>query len=500
LPIVAPRDAKIVSRDTRAQATPQYTVDIGGHVLENISLDEIFDFVSEQEFEAFEHSCFRAENAERERRDAEALQAKRRRARPRQAIRTEQSSSSGEDDTSVQSASSDEAALAPIKAPVPTGRLGRPRPNYSQFYLKRPGRREGAKQKSPQSRVESAKTAGKKTEQYLSCKQLTFVTANLSAATTGLSLTEDAVPKRRKLQHQSASESESSISQANTTPQHGTSMSDLKSRGLLRKSSTNPKPAIIQRALSEEMEDIVHVSPGLTKTSSPQSASEKVTFASASKMLPPRSAPTTLQSSSKLQSAETVGLAPTRATSEAQGATTNRFSKSATDLQRESMPPSTSTQAPRQPPDRKAGDSASQPPTTKKLASTAAMHITVPKSKANTMPEPIKPTTTTSAASSNASSAPSASDASEASEESDDSQTFEIEEILAHKMSDPKTHRDPNSKPVRLYQVRWVGYPVLTWEPRESFDDETAIDAYWERVRARKGKGKWKARVVGGTA
>ena len=127
-------------------------------MLKDISLDEIFDFVSEQEFEAFEHACFRAETVEKKRSEEAVLQAKRRRSRPRKAVRVEASSTSGEEETSVKSASRDEepVAVASTQASVPVGRSGRPRPNYSHFYLKQPGRQQGAKQQSPQSHVKAA--------------------------------------------------------------------------------------------------------------------------------------------------------------------------------------------------------------------------------------------------------------------------------------------------------------------------------------------------------
>lgn len=54
-------------------------------------------------------------------------------------------------------------------------------------------------------------------------------------------------------------------------------------------------------------------------------------------------------------------------------------------------------------------------------------------------------------------------------------------------MSDPATHApELGSKPVMLYQVKWVGFETPSWEPVTSFDDTSIVDEYWVRVRARK--------------
>lgn len=62
-------------------------------------------------------------------------------------------------------------------------------------------------------------------------------------------------------------------------------------------------------------------------------------------------------------------------------------------------------------------------------------------------------------------------------EEEEDS--WEVEKILAHHLSDPRTHRpEQGTKPVLLYQVKWRGYSNPSWEPLSSFSDRAMVDAY----------------------
>ena len=55
--------------------------------------------------------------------------------------------------------------------------------------------------------------------------------------------------------------------------------------------------------------------------------------------------------------------------------------------------------------------------------------------------------------------------------------------ILAHHMSDPRTHGlDFGKKPVMLYQVKWHGFDQTTWEPIDSFEDRDVVHSYRRRV------------------
>jgi hypothetical protein len=78
---------------------------------------------------------------------------------------------------------------------------------------------------------------------------------------------------------------------------------------------------------------------------------------------------------------------------------------------------------------------------------------------------------------------------SEEEEEEDDDGVdgeYAIEAILAHKLSDPKTHPPAFGKePVMLYQVRWEGYAELTWEPIESFPDRSVVEDYRKLLKSR---------------
>lgn len=38
-----------------------------------------------------------------------------------------------------------------------------------------------------------------------------------------------------------------------------------------------------------------------------------------------------------------------------------------------------------------------------------------------------------------------------------------------------------------LYQVKWVGYAEVSWEPADSFEDVRIVKEYWDGVKARGG-------------
>ncbi|GIZ45154.1 hypothetical protein CKM354_000833500 [Cercospora kikuchii] len=68
------------------------------------------------------------------------------------------------------------------------------------------------------------------------------------------------------------------------------------------------------------------------------------------------------------------------------------------------------------------------------------------------------------------------------SEGDEDEDGYEIETILAHHMSDPRTH--PGKPQTMLYKVKWVGYPATaaTWEPKGSFPNLDIVNAYRRKV------------------
>lgn len=64
----------------------------------------------------------------------------------------------------------------------------------------------------------------------------------------------------------------------------------------------------------------------------------------------------------------------------------------------------------------------------------------------------------------------------------DDDEWF-IEAILEHRQSDPKTHPPAfENEPVMLYLVKWEGFDEPTWEPIESFGDRSVVTDYRRRV------------------
>ena len=60
-----------------------------------------------------------------------------------------------------------------------------------------------------------------------------------------------------------------------------------------------------------------------------------------------------------------------------------------------------------------------------------------------------------------------------------DEDEYEVEGIVGHHLSDPRTHPpELGLKPVMLYYVKWKGYDELTWEPVTSFEDMSMVQAY----------------------
>ncbi|GAB7341799.1 hypothetical protein MBLNU457_g0127t1 [Dothideomycetes sp. NU457] len=88
--------------------------------------------------------------------------------------------------------------------------------------------------------------------------------------------------------------------------------------------------------------------------------------------------------------------------------------------------------------------------------------------------------------------APAAATSPSPSGDSSGSETWEIDEILSHRWSDPKSH--PGKKPVMLYEVQWAN-GERTWEPLDSFDDPQTLRDYHGLVEARK-LAKAKARAT----
>lgn len=60
---------------------------------------------------------------------------------------------------------------------------------------------------------------------------------------------------------------------------------------------------------------------------------------------------------------------------------------------------------------------------------------------------------------------------------------FNVEAILAHHLSDPRTHpKELGKKPVMLYHVKWEGWEEPTWEPASSFVDPEVVGEYERAV------------------
>jgi hypothetical protein len=67
-------------------------------------------------------------------------------------------------------------------------------------------------------------------------------------------------------------------------------------------------------------------------------------------------------------------------------------------------------------------------------------------------------------------------------DDSSDEAEYEVERIVSHHLSDPRTHPTGLGKsPVMLYRVKWKGYDELSWEPAASFGNSRILMEYNKR-------------------
>jgi len=123
-------------------------VSTGNKVIRGLDIDQVFDYVSPQEYEAFEHACFKRDVEEVVRRERETPVVKKRRGRPPRTAHADVVASSGEevgedgisDGVAAASEERDISVMSavPLAEPVVMqGRHGRPRPTYTHMYKKR---------------------------------------------------------------------------------------------------------------------------------------------------------------------------------------------------------------------------------------------------------------------------------------------------------------------------------------------------------------------------
>lgn len=142
----APRSAKIVSRNfSGAALAPTYDLKVGEVDIPNVSLDEIFDFVSHRDYEIFENTLFAREIQEADRQQLEETLLSQKLAfanlKSKKNKNPVHTSSENTDDATGPDSSADEFPQLLQQEPVEIGRHGRPRPTYGQFYLQRGGGR-----------------------------------------------------------------------------------------------------------------------------------------------------------------------------------------------------------------------------------------------------------------------------------------------------------------------------------------------------------------------
>ena len=122
---------------------PIYTVKLTNGSQIRLRLEELFDHVSPQAYEAFEHARFKDEAVEQDRANQARAASRRGPGRPRKEVARPDAFSEDDSSTSEASSIGQLVQALPIaeEKPVATGRAGRPRPSYTHLYKPRRARR-----------------------------------------------------------------------------------------------------------------------------------------------------------------------------------------------------------------------------------------------------------------------------------------------------------------------------------------------------------------------
>ncbi|PNS17367.1 hypothetical protein CAC42_7050 [Sphaceloma murrayae] len=422
----ASRPATIISRQTiSAAAAPTYTLDIDGVTVRDVCVDSIFDFVSPQDLEIFENASFKRENDEKDMIQKALWQAARRPGRPRKDHHIDGVASRSIDSEVTSVKTSDDGLNAVTDAAPTIGRNGRPRPSYSHMYLKR-GR--------------PRKDAGLSRAEWQAQRALS---SELDLPMSAASLSISDVSKRRKLDHPGLQPRSRLYSRTSSTSgaDYDQAPTKVPNASSVVIGDTGKKPA------SAPVEPLIHISDlrvggSNTRPLTGDSDSDRTS--------------STVSSSSISSSASSTG-SPSAQLVREQHTASQRKAKSSSPRKARPTPPSAS---------RSRGSQSSQ-----SLHAASSPPSRKPPMNSKPQPTPSKPEA----------------EASQSEDDSDStsSDTYEIESILAHHLSDPKTHpAELGKEPVMLYQVKWAGYDELTWEPVESFDDQEIVERYWERIEA----------------
>ncbi|KAF4553517.1 Hypothetical protein D9617_7g032460 [Elsinoe fawcettii] len=442
----APRSATILSRQhVNGGAIPTYNLKVGGVIVPNVSLEELFDFISPQDLEAFENASFKRENDEMDMIQQALYMAKRRPGRPR---KDRTLSGTGSTTSREESAASSRGISPKPEVATTTRRFGRPRPDYTGLYPKR-GRR-GPLQAGSSSRADFPN------------KQRS-IDSERDLPRTAASLSLDDKPKRRRLDHSKSRSrlrgshtpsSSAGGSRSYSSDVAATNGYNTTSRGKLPDKVETPEPLIPLSSLRA----------GASAMSNRSSSTASSTVASST------------SPSAQLAAEMSRSRQPT-----------SPIPKTASAIKQVSASASSTTSSSTGSASRSGSDSISR-------CKQDTQPLKAPAQALFTNPEDAEYAEDSEAESSTvSSSSPSSSDS--------DQGSYEIERILSHHFSDPRTHPpELGKKPVMLYQVIWAGYDETTWEPEESFDDKTIVARYLKGVReaSQGSRGKGEGRGLGG--
>lgn len=120
---------------------PRYSIRIGDVTIHNVHVEEIFDYVSPQDFEAFENARFKKEIVQGHMEgEPPVVTVKKSRGMPKKIALGIQDATSGDESATASSADDDRGAKNVDGEQ--TDRPGRPRPSYKNMYLKQRQRKQ----------------------------------------------------------------------------------------------------------------------------------------------------------------------------------------------------------------------------------------------------------------------------------------------------------------------------------------------------------------------
>ncbi|KAK4985217.1 hypothetical protein LTR50_006111 [Elasticomyces elasticus] len=512
-----PTKARIVSRTVAERGKTAYTVQLGGGVtLQDISLIEILEYVSPLELERYENATFIEEQqAEEDARRQKAQRLKERKARHLEIIRVQR-----EEDTQLKTAdkiagyNTDSASTVTDSSRDSRNRdgsigRGRPRPSYAHLYKPKRARRSTTVRSMLSSiRDEEQDEDGDIAMQNagnhvrVSSSSVTPGSSSspkdaLPAAVHGLNLAHYASPdaKRRKLKHvaipmssTSTSASRSPVLKDATYTQGGRAEArgDATVRNTRSLVSPFAEPTLVSRADSSNA-SLSRLSAKAGGGNVPATANSIAPLTAKTRrdlMVEESSgSPDELFLSNMRKTMRTTRStepdygagAPPRPGGPLSGAVYKDTGEERLNGREQARPSSSSSAAIRK--------SAVLRPASANFYTSQTPNLSPLEPPQGHLPAPTNPPKPTASAIPTRS--PSTIPESDADSE-DDGESYKIERIIAHGMSDPCTHAPGlGREPVQLIRVKWVGYPLseATWEPVDSFDDLSMVEEYLARVR-----------------